>query len=108
MKINFRNIILSLGAILLLTSCTSSPENKKNNHGTENTSNHSSVININNHNIADNATDDEIVKEKKYQEHIKKVKKSKMHKLKEPKVDLEKFCFENSKSIHYKANERCE
>jgi|GEM_PF-589089 len=38
----------------------------------------------------------------------KKIKAKKRHVLEKQKLDLDKFCFEDSRSIHYKACERCE
>jgi hypothetical protein len=34
-------------------------------------------------------------------------KKKKRFVLRKPKLDLNKFCFEDNRSIHYRANERC-
>ncbi len=63
--------------------------------------------------IASDATESEIEKEVKYEKHIEKVKKRKSRQKRlrtnsdKKVVDLKKFCFKDSKSIHYKANQRC-
>ena len=63
--------------------------------------------------IASDATKTEIKEEVEYEKHIEKVKKRKsrlkrLRKHSDKKVvDLDKFCFKDSKSIHYKANQRC-
>ena len=43
-----------------------------------------------------------------YKQHIKNVKKlRKKNKQNKEAIDLDKFCFKDSRSIHYKASEKC-
>ena len=89
MKKNLKNIVLSLSAILLLSACSAKNHNM---HDPE---------------IASDATAEEIQIQKEYKAHIKKIKKNKKHRAKKAKVDLKKFCFKDSRSVHYKSEERC-
>ncbi len=61
--------------------------------------------------IASDATESEITEEIKYEKHIKSVKNLRKRTLRKERdkktIDLDKFCFKDGRSIHYKANERC-
>lgn len=95
-----KSIVLGLSASLLLTACAGTQEKIS---STDAAKAHSE--------IASDATAAEIKQHEKYVEHLAHVKQAKKRNkrvniTKKP-VDLEKFCFQDNLSIHYRAEERC-
>ncbi len=86
-----KTIILGLSASLLLTACTTTQDKVSASHS-----------------MASDATSAEMKHHDETVAHFKKVKKRKKRlALKKQKVDLNKFCFKDNHSIHYKVQERC-
>ena len=91
---NSKNLLIGISAALLLTACSTNKDN---------------VTPAYNHNaVAQNATKTEIQNEINYEKHVQNIKKHKKRfKIKKHKIDLNKFCFKDARSIHYRAEERC-
>lgn len=91
-----KKISISLFVALLFSACSTSQDNLKPKNKDA---------------IASDATNQEIKQEIEYEKHIKAVKrfrkKQDAKKKNKKKVDLDKFCFKDSKSIHYRAEEKC-
>jgi len=86
-----KTTILSISAVLLLSACSNNQEK----------------MNLSKA-IASDATESEIKRHEAYLDHIKKVKKRKKRvALKKKEINLDKFCFKDNHSIHYRAEERC-
>lgn len=95
-----KGVVVGLSAALLLTACSSKQETVS---APAKADMHKSMDRT----MASDATASEIKAHDAYETHIKKLKKRKKINLKQPKVNLAKFCFKDNSSIHYKANERC-
>jgi len=93
MKTILKSTLLSLTAALFFSACAGDQDN----------------VNTPNNAIASDATQSEIKRDAEYAVHVKKVKKSKKRRAKKvvKKEKSTKFCFKDSKSIHYKSSERC-
>ena len=96
-----KGAVVGLSAALLFTACSSdqakvSTPAKAEAHKTMKTG------------MASDATAEEMKAHAIHNAHVKKAKKRKKRtNLKKPKVNIDKFCFKDNHSIHYKAEERC-
>jgi len=93
---NLKGVVVGLTVALLLTACSTDQEKVNVAKKVKSTNS-----------IATNATKSEIASKIAYESRVKKMKKKKNKFISKAKIDLKKFCFKNSRSIHYRAKERC-
>jgi len=87
-----KSTTLGLAATVLLSGCFDSQSNLNTSHDAT---------------MAVDATPSEIISHNIAVSHAIASKKRKKHKLRVKKIDLDKFCFKDNRSIHYNAKERC-
>jgi len=97
-----QNILLSLLAVATFTACGTTQTN---------ITPAKQKIAIEKDIVASDPTKSELQEAEAYSTHIESVKKRKKRarrvNKKKTKVNLKKFCFKDSLSIHYRAEERC-
>jgi uncharacterized protein YcfL len=98
-----KGITIGLSAALLLTACSTKQEPQVAPVKAEVEAPAKAVK----QNIASDATAAEVKAHDEYVAKAKEKKRRKKVRLKKEKIDLDKFCFKDNHSIHYRAQERC-
>ena len=86
-----KTTLLSVSTVLLLAACSANQENVSRSNA-----------------IASDATKSELKSYEKFEDRVKKAKKRKKRiSYKKKELKQQGFCFKDSRSIHYRAEERC-